>query len=412
MADLKDSRIMQLIRADTNGQENRLLEEMQRLEKSPAGFCAVHIHLSRLQPSNRRPEYIRIAQRAFDTITLGHNCELFSLGNLDLFLTCPSNRIHDVDKQLDMIRLLFRADPLTDADGGDQIGFQTWYDLEEELEYFKEDVVNLILLSKRENIRKEEAGENREKLSPKNLDQIAKLFSRVDASPLIRHQSAIQIGTGGQGQLLFREYYISINDLRKTIAPNVDIHADRWLFQYLTSILDQRVLLSLRSQSLDDLPKSISLNLNIHTVHSKDFRLFDKFVGNQAARFIFEFQPMDIFQNVEAYEEVRDFLQGRGYRVLVDSLQPLVLDYFDPSLLKADFYKIAWGDRLGDSATSEGAAEMRELIQSIGREKVIVSLVDSEEAIRFGLVLGVQRFQGFFIDRLVEAMQAKVARGA
>ena len=165
----------------------------------------------------------------------------------------------------------------------------------------------------------------------------------------------------------------------------------------------------LRSQTMDDLPKNISLNLNIQTIHTKDFQLFDHFVGEDAQRFIIEFQPVDVFSDIFAYEQVRDMLQTRGYKVLIDSLQPLVLDYFDPSKLQADFYKIAWGDRLGASATQEGRGEMRELIHSIGASNVIISLVDSEDAVKFGLQLGVQRFQGFFVDRLVEAMTHKTA---
>ena len=71
-----------------------------------------------------------------------------------------------------------------------------------------------------------------------------------------------------------------------------------------------------------------------------------------------------------------------------------------PSLLEANYYKIAWGDRLGMATTRDGAIEMRELIHSIGNENVVISHVDSEEAVKLGLQLGVRRFQGFFVDKL------------
>ncbi len=390
-----------------------MLENLQYLEKKPQGFCAVHVHLSKLQRVNKKPDYIRIAKRAFDPISMGHNCELFMLGDFDMLMTCPSGKIEDIDKALASVRSLFKADPLIekrDVSGEEELA--TWYDLEEDFEYYREAVVSAALDSKRSTM---ESGGNAledEKLTPKNLDQLAQSFKRLDARPLMRHQSAVKIGANGQGQLLFREYFVSIADLRKLAAPDVDLLADRWLFQFLTTILDQRVLHMLRSQSMEDLPKNVSLNLNLQTIYSKDFQLFDQFVGEQAERIILEFQPVDIFSNIDTFLEVRDLLQGRGYKVLVDALQPLVLDYFDPSLLQADYYKIAWGDRLGASAGPDGSAEMRELIHSIGASNVVISHVDSEEAVRFGLQLGVQRFQGFFVDRLVEAMTQQVARGA
>lgn len=405
-----EAQIMKAIRADTNGPESKFLENLQFLEKNPAGNCAVHIHFSKLQKTNQRPDYIRIAERAFDQVTLSHNTELFILNDFDMVITAPSNKIPDIDKALSTVKSLFGADPLIrqrEASGDES--FVTWYDLEEDFGFFKEAAVSACLHSKRTALENGAAMED-DKLTPKNLDQLSKIFSRLDATPLMRHQSAVQIGASGQGQLLFREYFVSIGDLRKSVAPKIDLLADRWLFQFLTTILDQRVLHMLRSQSMDDLPKAVSLNLNIQTVSSKDFQMFDQFVGNEADRIIVEFQPVDVFSNIDAYIAARDLLQNRGYKVLIDALQPLVLDYFDPSLLKADFYKIAWGDRLGESATREGEIEMRELIQSIGSERVIISHVDSEEAVRFGLLLSVTRFQGFFVDKLVEAMSSKAAK--
>ncbi|MDV7339847.1 hypothetical protein RYZ26_09600 [Terasakiella sp. A23] len=408
-----DALVMKAIRADTNGPENKLLENLQYLEKKPQGQCAIHVHMSRLQRTNKKPIYIRIAERAFDQITLSHTAELFVLGNFDIILTCPGTFVGQIDKALDSIRMLFSADPLIDQRdiAGEEV-LSSWYDLEEDFDFFKEAVVSAALAGMSEKMDTGGSAMDDDKLTPKNLDQLARIFKKLDARPLMRHQSAVQIGASGQGQLLFREYYVSIADLRKNVAPKVDLLADRWLFQFLTTILDQRVLHMLRSQSMDDLPKNISLNLNIQTVHTKDFQLFDQFVGNQAHRVILEFQPVDVFSNIFAFEEVRDLLQGRGYKVLIDTLQPLVLDYFDPSMLCADYYKIAWGDRLGGSATSDGQMEMRELIQSIGAEKVVISHVDSEDAVRFGLQLGVQRFQGFFVDKLVEAMTQKAAATA
>ena len=41
-----DPKIMKAIRADTNGPENKMLENLQYLEKNQQGFCAIHLHMS------------------------------------------------------------------------------------------------------------------------------------------------------------------------------------------------------------------------------------------------------------------------------------------------------------------------------------------------------------------------------
>ncbi|MCW9002571.1 MAG: EAL domain-containing protein, partial [Rhodospirillales bacterium] len=45
----------------TTGQEGLLLDYIQRLEQHKKGRHAVHIHLSRLKPFNRRDHHIRAA---------------------------------------------------------------------------------------------------------------------------------------------------------------------------------------------------------------------------------------------------------------------------------------------------------------------------------------------------------------
>ena len=46
--------------------------------------------------------------------------------------------------------------------------------------------------------------------------------------------------------------------------------------------------------------------------------------------------------------------------------------------------------------------------QSLGRERFILGRTDSEEAMSWALTLGIRRFQGFFIDRVVEKKAEKM----
>src|SRR3546814_6597177 len=50
----------------TTSQEYLLLDYVQRLDRHRQGRRAVHIHLSRLKPQNRREHQIRIAANTFE----------------------------------------------------------------------------------------------------------------------------------------------------------------------------------------------------------------------------------------------------------------------------------------------------------------------------------------------------------
>ena len=53
------------IREPETSEESLLLSRLKRVEANPAGFFAIHIHLSQLRASNRQPHFITIAVRTF-----------------------------------------------------------------------------------------------------------------------------------------------------------------------------------------------------------------------------------------------------------------------------------------------------------------------------------------------------------
>ena len=152
----------------------------------------------------------------------------------------------------------------------------------------------------------------------------------------------------------------------------------------------------------------ISVNLNIKSVLSKDFQRFDEALTEQAGRIVVELQQIDVFSDIENYKLARNWLRDRGYRVLLDGLNPLALQYFNPGLLDADYYKVSWGTEFVETETSEIHAKTGVLVEKVGRARFILGRTDSEEAMSWALTLGIRRFQGFFIDRVVEKKAEKM----
>lgn len=400
-------------------EETLLVDRLNRLADNPTGYYAVHVHLSDLRPNNRQSQFLSIAARSFDNLISNADATLFRLSNADLVLICRDVPVDDIDPYIEKVRSLFGEDPLTATESNDfEDRFTTWYDLahKEDFETFRQ--AARILADNAEKTAKRKAANDKEAAQQQAGDPIgarnlAALVERMKTSriaDLIRQQAAVQIGPKGTGTMVFREHFVSIGELKERLAPEVNLFASAWLFQYLTEVLDRRLLAVMARKDYAAMRDPISLNLNVGTVMSRDFQLFHKAVGEHANKVVVEMQLIDIFADISAFNYARDTLQREGYRVLVDGLNPLSLQFFDPSDLKTDFIKIAWGAGYGAGGDEDRARELAELVKHAGRDAIILARVDSEDAVRWGLKLGISRFQGYFIDKLVTAMAQKTMR--
>ena len=134
---------------------------------------------------------------------------------------------------------------------------------------------------------------------------------------------------------------------------------------------------------------------------------FSRIVGDNASKVGIEVQLINVFADLGAYFYARDLLQGRGYRVLIDGLNPLCLQFFESGLLGADFVKIRWGRELLDEVQGNRMVEMRDVVEHTGKDRLILARVDSEDALKWGMKLGITSYQGHYIDTMVAAMYTK-----
>jgi EAL domain-containing protein (putative c-di-GMP-specific phosphodiesterase class I) len=393
----------------SGSEESALLDRLKRIENNSAGYFAVHTHLSDLRSNNKQSHFIQIAVRTFETLLESNDATLYSLSNLDLVLICRNIPVDEVDQIIDKVRALFSEDPLADIDeSGFEDNFSTWHDLSsaEDFASFLSIIAGLSLEAERdaeEAARISDQEKSRgDPLTPNNLADLNKKILNMPIADLIQVQTCLLVRTGGAGEVVFRENFISMGQVRERIAPNIDFFGNPWLFQYLTESLDRRLLAVLSERDHEDGFEPISLNLNISTVLSRDFQRFHKVIGRRSSEVVVEMQVIDVFADPKNYGYARDSLQERGYRVLIDGLDPQSLQYFDPTILRADLLKISWSNALQGNDSDERAAEIKEVITQVGKNSVILARVDTEKAVKWGLSLGISRFQGFFIDRLAE----------
>jgi EAL domain-containing protein (putative c-di-GMP-specific phosphodiesterase class I) len=238
-----------------------------------------------------------------------------------------------------------------------------------------------------------------EALSPRVLGRVEESLHSADLSNMVRRQFVCALIGEAAPQPLFSELYISIQDLRETLMPGVNLTKSRWLFQHLTETLDRRVLAMLSKSTDRSITGEISINLNISTLLSPEFMAFDDAViAAMRGSIVIELQKVDIFSDLNDYMFARDFAKERGYRICIDGLTHETMPFVNRDKLGADMVKLIWQTELADEV---GPKRVRRLVKSAGASKVILSRCDDEGAVKFGQDIGINMFQGRYIENLI-----------
>jgi EAL domain-containing protein (putative c-di-GMP-specific phosphodiesterase class I) len=394
-------------------QEYLLLDYAQRLERHRQDRRAVHIHLSRLKPQNRREHHIRIAANTFEDLVKQYEGQIFMLSNADLIFVCRGATIEDIDEAIIKLRYLFSEDPLS-ADGGEDDKFATWYDIEAHYPRFLALAERLYEAeqdrAKRQSLQsaQEEAAkmEARRPLNPEQLGKLEAFLRQADLSNVMRRQSVCVVKSGEKPKPIFKELYVAIGELAETVLPEVDLIVNRWLFQHLTQTFDRRVLKMLARGDDSDLHASFSINLNVQTLLSPEFLEFDSSLRmGSRGTIVVELQLVDIFADLAGFVFARDFVREKGYRICLDGITAGTLPFIDRRRLGVDLVKVIWGQDMvaGGGEDDEPTSDVTEAIKSIGTSRVIMARCDSPSSIRLGQNLGISMFQGRHIDTILYA---------
>ncbi len=380
--------------------ESLLYDAAERVGRIREGRLALHLHLSQLLPANREDAKIRIAFRMFESMVDMFRGQLFLLTNSDVVLICKDARLADLDAIVYKLRALFSKDPLTyteSAHGEDR--FVTYYDLESDYDPFFVVCGQLLADAKKRQVSQRTAPQI-QPLDARNLNRVLEAIGATDIAGVVRRQPCIRFTDRNTAEVAFQEFFMSIADLQKALAPDVNILSNRWLFQHLSQVLDLRVLSVLQDAGFRKLPAAFSVNLNMATVNTPAFTNFEASIRGRAG-LVVEFQLVDIFNNLDGFFRARDFLRSHGHRTVLDGMSPITLQFIDAELYDTDFVKVNWS---GDMADDVVTADLHHALGPVGFERIILARCDTESAIAWGLNQGIRHFQGRYLDSMVAAV--------
>jgi len=391
--------------------EELLYDYAQRLRNHTAGRRAVHVHLSHLQPHHRREHHLRIAASAFDALVRRFEGQCFRLTSGDIVTVLKGAGVREIDEAVLKLRYLFSEDPLAYGDDDPNgPGFCTWYDMEADYPAFFAEVQHLLhqFQAGRDAgprpqgpaaVAAEQAAG--EPMDPTRLARLESALSTADLTQHVRRQPVCAILPGQPPKPVFAELFVSIDELRRRIMPDVQIGSNRWLFQHLTEVLDRRVL-RLLPQLEASVPITTSFNVNVASILSDDFMQFDREVRLRTAKsFILEIQPIDLFADIGAFFFARDYVRERGYKLCLDGMNHLSMPLVRRDEVGVDFYKVQWSPEVAHDTRGAHRERLVEAIRSTGAARIVLCRCDSEAAVAFGHALGINLFQGRHIDRLL-----------
>lgn len=396
---------------------------LTQIERRREGLRAVHIHISALRKGNRQPHHMRIAADTFESLAKAFDGQVFSLSNGDLVAFCKNAALEQIDAAVLRVRQLFSDDPLAVSDDEDRAQFCSWYDLETQYPGLKEQVGALISAQKQRTASGAQAATTRLRpLTPKLLGGLEVALSQADISNIMRRQAIYALAGDAEPQRILHEVYVSIGDLRQTLAPKIDLLSDTWLFRRLTETLDRRMMSLMCRMDDSTISSYFSLNLNVSTLLSPEFLQFDAALRAGArGTVVIELQLIDIYSDMGSYLFARDFAKDRGYRICLDGLTYLNAPFFDRKALGLDLIKLQWSRDVLDDPTGARQTALKEMVANAGGARVIMCHCDDAKAVTFGQELGIGMFQGRELDKRcgastgsqsISQIQAKAEAGA
>ena len=226
-------------------------------------------------------------------------------------------------------------------------------------------------------------------------------FSRA----FIRSQELAEITPGQKPVHIMSEYYASMDMLRRHALKGVEMRGSGNLFNQLTILLDQSVLISFKDSNPEGMP--CSLNMNVESVFTRGFEeFFNTTDPTILSNITFEFRQANIIQNFDEFAVACELIRSRGGKIAVDAIFPETIGLVNLHRLKIEIAKVFWRQN-AESVLPGCRDDIR--IQQEGGVRFAFARVDDQLALDIGQELGVTLFQGFYVDRLLSNLKPAVA---
>lgn len=278
--------VLQLI---TKSAEVKLMEALHDMQDAYR-WKAIHFHLEKLQEQYQSEYQVKIAINLIHDLLRDREGGIYVLLDHGLIVLCSELEQNVLSKLIFQLRYLYMDDPLAyREDGQENPAFCDSYELSANWQAFFDLVTRKMARTVRKGAVATTANITQQPVITQaqpvfsqpamhgvsSLSEIEEDLAKADLAKLLRRQPVCAARPNLPIRKVFDEVYIHIPQLRQVIDADVDFFANRWLFKYITQLLDQRMITHVRDNVAQFLDAPISLNLNVETLLSSWFTQLD-----------------------------------------------------------------------------------------------------------------------------------------
>ena len=242
---------------------------------------------------------------------------------------------------------------------------------------------------------------------------ISEVSGRFDMAEMLRgaittdavfdscRRQAIVCFDDNRREVLGHEIYCSLDYLRQHHLASFLLEGPGEI-EILSRVLDEKVMDVTASMASSILPDKLHLNMQLQTVQSDKFLDFvGQYDGKLIENLAIEFSMENAIANWWEFEDACAFLHSMGIKVGLDRITLPALEFLSPRKMNVDFIKVIWDQNIVGSRRAEVAERLREFAVLFADRSLILTRCDSRTALRMGRSLGVDVFEGSYIDAML-----------
>lgn len=383
-----------------------LADQLRRLDDATEQSYAVRLEVVRNTRLVGEPWPFSVVWQPLALVTEDEAATLYALGEADLVLLCNSVPVDRVDEAVTRVQRLLQS--ASTVGGGSTPAVKvSWFDLLRRDDF-------AALLSVAETGRRRIAQETLRPIGVADLPAILDRMDRFPIARMIRRQPVLHVTSSGKLSPLFQQLYVSIGEFQRAFAPGIDTTAHPDLFRHLSAAFDRKLLAYLLQKDASDLTRGpFCVNVDVSTAA---LPVFSRFEGAFAKRdnIMLEVPFENVLDDIHSYQHVRQRSRDARMGLVLGGVTLACVANLDLAKLDVDLIKVPCDDAHPIGAAEESSDVLVRSLDRIGRERIILTGVESEERVRWALGIGISRFQGRYIDKLIAAltMKGRLAAGA
>ena len=247
---------------------------------------------------------------------------------------------------------------------------------------------------------------------PINLKQIARIdefIPTINLNTYVVTRPAYGFFSDGVPQKLFTHLSVDEQRLVSTLLPNTSIKTKESLIASIYDLCQKRLLRLLATKSLNFGSQSTALHVNYDMVTSLEFISYH--IGqrwDEDTFLVVSFDVMSVVSNVPQFAISKEFCRQKGMIVALSNVDLYKLQYIQVELFDFDFMFFNVPNDI-TSIDDKRAHIIRNLILSIGADKVVFNNCDDEATLTILLELGALIIMGRKMENLVRMYARKIS---